>query len=201
MSNKLQASDLLRVNIVGVSGSGKSWLSKRLADQLGTPRIELDQLFWRPNWTESEIPAFRDKVEAAVQPKRWVLDGNYHSKTKDIKWRNVTMVVWVDNSFARTFSQAFVRAVKRIWHKEEIWPGTNNRETFRMTFLSKDSILLWTLFNFHGIRRRYAAIQSDQKDRNFEFVRLSGRGEVKDFLSTVADIQHSLDNSHSRLVP
>ena len=126
----IRIEDLTRINVVGVSGSGKSWLSRRLADQLSVKRIELDQLYWGPNWTEPEPPVFRRKLETTIQCDRWVLDGNYHSKTHDIKWRDVTMVVWIDNSFAPTFSQAFVRAVKRIWHKEEIWPDTNNRDSF-----------------------------------------------------------------------
>lgn len=184
-ATNIQSEDLARINVVGVSGSGKSWLSKRLAGQLGAPRVELDQLFWGPNWTESEIPTFRDKVEAAVQSESWVLDGNYHSKTKDIKWRDVKMVVWVDNSLPRTLWQALTRAIKRIRTQEELWPGTGNRETFRRTFLSTDSILLWTIRMFYGVRRRYSQIEKDHSAYDFRFVRLRGHNAVNEFLCEV----------------
>lgn len=185
MSDKLQESDLLRINVVGVSGSGKSWLSKRLAESLGSKRIELDQLYWGPNWAEPQPSEFREKVQSAIQCDRWVLDGNYHSKTHDIKWQNATMVVWVDNSLPRTLWQALTRAIKRIRSNEELWPQTGNRETFRKTFLSTDSILLWTIRMFYGIRRRYSQIEKDHSDYAFRFVRLQGRQAVELFLEDV----------------
>ena len=43
----------MRINVIGTSGSGKSSFSKRLAEKLDVPYIELDALHWKPNWTES----------------------------------------------------------------------------------------------------------------------------------------------------
>ena len=43
----------MRINVIGTSGSGKSSFSKRLAEKLDVPYIELDALHWKPNWTKS----------------------------------------------------------------------------------------------------------------------------------------------------
>ncbi|MBN0386682.1 (d)CMP kinase, partial [Pseudomonas aeruginosa] len=40
----------MNINVVGTSGSGKSTLARRLAHRLELPWIELDRLYWRPNW-------------------------------------------------------------------------------------------------------------------------------------------------------
>lgn len=42
-----------RINVIGTSGSGKSTFSRMLATTLGYPYIEMDAMFWQPNWQES----------------------------------------------------------------------------------------------------------------------------------------------------
>ena len=56
----------MRINVIGTSGSGKSTLAKRIAEKLDIPYIELDELFWKPNWTESTDEEFFPKVARAV---------------------------------------------------------------------------------------------------------------------------------------
>ncbi len=40
----------MKLNVVGTSGSGKSTFSKALAEKLAIEHIEMDQIFWGPNW-------------------------------------------------------------------------------------------------------------------------------------------------------
>tara|TARA_B100000029_G_scaffold512514_1_gene609361 strand:+ start:9644 stop:9868 length:225 start_codon:yes stop_codon:yes gene_type:complete len=71
----------MRINVLGTSGSGKSTFSKNLAEQLNIPYVQLDELFWKPNWTESSDEEFFPKIEDALSPDEWVLDGNYIRST------------------------------------------------------------------------------------------------------------------------
>ena len=57
---------LKRINVVGTSGSGKSTFSKNIARKLNAPYIQLDELFWNPNWKESSDEDFFPKVEKAL---------------------------------------------------------------------------------------------------------------------------------------
>ena len=41
-----------RINVVGCFGAGKSTLNQRLAKLKNIPYVEMDQLFWDPNWQE-----------------------------------------------------------------------------------------------------------------------------------------------------
>jgi len=90
--------------VVGVSGSGKSWFASKLAGVLKTRYLQMDQLYWQPNWTEPTVEEFREIVRQAINQETWVLDGNYHSKTKDLKWEVTTLVVWIDQSFVADIS-------------------------------------------------------------------------------------------------
>lgn len=170
-----------KINVIGTTGSGKSTFSERLAKKLGYPCIHMDQLFWKANWEESSDDEFMAKVTAAVSREAWVLDGNY-SRTSDIKWGQADTVIWLDCSFPRTFFQLLGRTITRAVTKEELWPGTGNRESFRKSFMSKDSIFMW-LFRYYKInKRRYAALESTFESSHIKFVRLRSRRAADAFI-------------------
>ncbi len=87
----------MRINVIGTSGSGKSTLSKQLAKKLGSPYVELDALYWKPNWTKSNDDEFFQKVNEVVSADKWVLDGNY-TRTQYTAWKRVYTVVFLDFS-------------------------------------------------------------------------------------------------------
>ena len=170
----------MRINVIGTSSSGKSTLSKRIARALDIPYIEIDRIYWGPNWTEPSDEEFLPKLEAAIDQPNWVLDGNY-SRSNQIKWRNVEIIVWVDLYFARTLYQAVSRAVCRLIDSKELWPETGNRESLRKLF-SRDSIVLWTLKSFYKNRRRYAQLMVDERYNHIRFVRIRSRSEMDRFV-------------------
>ncbi len=94
----------MNINVVGTSGSGKSTLARRPAHRLGLPWIELDRLYWRPNWQGAPDEAFFAAIAAATATPGWVLDGNYN-RSRSVKWRAVDLVIWVDYGFWRTLRQ------------------------------------------------------------------------------------------------
>jgi hypothetical protein len=176
--------DLHRINVVGTSSSGKTTFGRQLSKALQAPYVEMDALFHEPNWTEAPLPVFRERVAQATDQPKWVLDGNYHSKTHDIKWSRATMIAWLDMPFVLNMYRAIGRAVNRAWTQEELWPGTGNRESFRQTFFSKDSMILWTATSFWRLKTRYGAI-SKSPPENVAFIRLRGSRDVKRFLEQV----------------
>ena len=64
----------MRINVIGTSGSGKSTFSKRIANKLNIPYIELDALFWNANWIESTDEEFFPK-----SPELFI-DAGYYKK-------------------------------------------------------------------------------------------------------------------------
>ena len=174
-----------RVNIVGTSGSGKSTFGRALAEALDVRYLQMDQLYWKPNWEEPAPDEFAEIVSEALEADEWVLDGNYHSKTCPIKWSRADVVVWLDLSGPRTFIQIFKRSLQRIWGGKEVWPGTGNVETFRRTFLSHESVILWSLTSHRRIRQRYEAAMNDPQWSHLEFVRIRSHKEARALLQEV----------------
>ena len=174
----------MKINVVGTSGSGKSTVARQIAKRLSIPYIEMDALFWGPDWYWPSDEEFDAKLRAALAQESWVLDGNY-KRTTPIKWENVDMVVWVDLSFPRTLFQASKRALSRLISQEEFWPNTGNKESLRK-LLSKESIVLWTIKTYKHNRRKYLAMIVDEQYANITFVRLTSPKEVDAFLSTLS---------------
>jgi len=170
------------INVVGTSASGKSTFSKALAAKLNVKYIEMDELFWKPSWQESKNSEFLPKVQAAILNDGWVLDGNY-SRTSSLKWARVQTVIWIDYSLSRTVFQAFKRAIQRIVSKREIWPNTGNVESFQKTFLSRKSIILWTLQNYHSNRKKYLGIMTSDEYSHINFVRLKSPKDAKEYIA------------------
>jgi len=115
-----------RINVVGPSGSGKTTFARELASLLGLPCYEMDGLFWEPGWRECENHEFLRRVEEVTSRSRWVLDGNYSTRTLAIKWKRVQLVVWLDPSPLTTFCTVTARTLRRSFTREELWPGTGN---------------------------------------------------------------------------
>jgi adenylate kinase family enzyme len=181
---RIEKNSLIRINVVGTSGSGKTTFSKMLASRLNFPRIEMDQVFWGPNWHQTPDDIFFKKVEEALSNENWVLDGNY-TRTTPVKWQKVTAVIWLDYSYPRILYQAFRRSVKYILTGKEIWPNTGNIQTVRMTFFSKDSILLWTITHLRQVKRKYELLSKDTRFSHIYFYRLKSPKEAQEFLNGI----------------
>lgn len=55
-----------RLVVIGSSGSGKSTVSARAAHRVAVPHIELDALYWSPNWVPRPAADFRGDVDPAL---------------------------------------------------------------------------------------------------------------------------------------
>ena len=174
--------DLRRINVVGSSGSGKSTVGRVLAEKLALPYLELDAIFWRPDWNESPDEEFFADLETALSGGRWVLDGNY-SRTVPIKWQHVEAVIWLDLPYWRILWQVISRTVRRSVKREVLWAG--NQESLVKAFFRRDSVIYWSLTNLSRVRRGYEAAMASERFSHIRFVRLRSRTEVDAFLGSL----------------
>jgi hypothetical protein len=90
---------------------------------------------------------FRADVRLALEarPEGWVCAGNYHRQLGGLVLSQADTVLWLRLPFYVTVWRLFKRTVARAWGKAPLWEGNPNRESWRQSFLSKDSILLYAL--------------------------------------------------------
>lgn len=169
-----------RIVVIGTSCSGKTTLAKKIANKFGVKHIELDFLHWLPDWQPKATSIFIDDVCEAVAQENWVCDGNYSIVRQEV-WSRTTHIVWLNYSFPRMFWQAIRRTVSRAITREEICNG--NRESFRRSFLSKDSIMIWVLTTFHKRRLEYPILLRSPEFSHIVKIELKTPRQTEKFLA------------------
>ena len=82
-----------------------------------------------------------ERVAAAVGQDAWVSDGNY-GRVRDLVWSRATHLVWLDYERRVIMPRVIRRSIARAVDRTELWPGTGNREDWRMWF-SKEHPIRW----------------------------------------------------------
>jgi adenylate kinase family enzyme len=140
-----------RILVYGVTGSGKSTLAEQISKATGVPWHAVDDLTWRPGWTEVPAEEQRRAIGAICAEPEWILDHAY-GKWLELPLGRVEVIVALD--YPRWFSlQRLVRrTVSRLAHGTEVCNG--NRETLRRAISPKDSIVAWHFRSFTRKRDR-----------------------------------------------
>ena len=175
---------LSRVVVQGTSGSGKTTVSRALANVLGVACLELDGLYQQPDWTPLDIEEFRSRVETFVDQPRWVVDGNY-SHVRDILWPRATAILIIDLPKRIVMARVIKRTVLRILRREVLWNG--NRESWRNA-LSLDpmrNIILWS-WNSHSKYHDIVPREAREAVGPDRVVVLTNTRDVRRFLEAVA---------------
>ncbi len=174
-----------RIMVVGTSGSGKSTLAALLSRRLGIRDIELDALYWEPDWRGCELPEFRRRIEEAIAAcgdGGYVIHGNYN-KVRDLTWGRCDAVVWLDYPKITVMRRVVTRTFGRVFGRTVLWRG--NRETFRKSFLSKDSIILWAWNTHENRRAQYLEAMANNEYGIERFIVIRDPAFVRGFLATI----------------
>lgn len=173
--------DLSRVLIIGTTSTGKSTLGVQLADRLGVPFVEMDALFWGPDWTQRPKDEFLAAVEQASAEENWVMAGNYTSWQR-YSLDRATTIIWLDYSFPRTFWRCLKRTCIRVFTRQQLFSG--NREGFRKSFLSRDSIIVWLFKTWGPNRQKFAELLEAESGSRIELI-FRNPNETNGFLETL----------------
>ncbi len=168
-----------RIVVIGTSSSGKTTFACKLSKKLNVPHIELDAIHWKPGWVSTPTEEFRSLTQQAVSSEEWIVDGNY-SAVHDIVWKRATTLIWLNYSFHIVAFRAIKRTLRRVITREPMWAG--NIETFRKSFLTRDSILLWVVKTHRKNRKKFPSRFIQPEYNHLSIKILYSPKEAKDFL-------------------
>jgi len=172
-----------RIVVYGPTGSGKTTVAARIAAFLGVHHIELDAIAWLPGWVMKPLDEYRADISKVLNEHNegWVCDGNY-SEVRDLTLPRADTVVWLRMSYRVAFWRVLKRTVTRAWRREMLW-GTNY-ESWRLSFLSRDSLLLYQARRW---RRHHKRLSADLEGlpNHAHVYELRSEREVEVFLAKV----------------
>jgi adenylate kinase family enzyme len=100
-----------KILIVGAPGVGKSFLSKKIGNDLNVPVHHLDKMFWQPNWVASDQSVFEEKISNILSQDRFIMEGTYMSTFKK-RISHADIVVLVETRVLRRFYRIISRTLK-----------------------------------------------------------------------------------------
>jgi adenylate kinase family enzyme len=146
-----------RILIFGAAGSGKSTLADRLGEALSLPVMHLDNIRHEHGWDSVDWPEMGARMEAFVEahPEGWISEGNY-SRVRDVTLSRGDTLISLDVPWRVSFTRLFKRTIARAIDQQPLYNDDGPHESWRGSFLSRKSILLWSVTN-HRRRKRTTA--------------------------------------------
>lgn len=172
-----------RITVVGTTGSGKTTLARKIAEGLEMTYVELDAIYWQPNWVALGTVEFQAQTTEALKGDRWVVDGNY-SAVRPIVWSRAQVIVWLDYSFMTILLRLLRRTARRAILQESLWNG--NHESWRKIF-SGDSIIIWLFKTYWRRRHEYPRLLAQPVYAHLISVRLRSPQEADAWLRSLLE--------------
>lgn len=173
-----------RIVVVGTTSSGKSTLAETLANKLNFDFIELDALYWEPNWTEASQEVFNQRVKDAIKAKKWIVAGNYHT-VRHIVWPKAEAVIWLDYSLLRIFWQLTRRTFTRWWKQELLW-GTNYENLWNhLKLWSDESLFHWLFKTYWRRKHEYPQLFELPEHKHLKLIHFKHPKETEQWLGTL----------------
>jgi adenylate kinase family enzyme len=124
-----------KIMVVGVSASGKSTFTRKLAAATQLPPIFVDTIFWKPGWTYIGDEAAAKELDMVSQADKWIIEGYVVPEIKEVLFKRADTIIFLEySSFLTVF-----RYIKRWFqHRKDPRPELNgNTERLRSKMIKR----------------------------------------------------------------
>ena len=176
-----------RILILGRTGSGKTRLARELAAALGVPHVELDSLYFGPDFSRAPLSLLRERTSAALAGDRWVTDGNKRA-VRDLVWPRADTIVWLDYpvyvSLWRLAKRARTRTLALSAHAAQ----TGRRTGLPKQILAAARGVLTALRSHRGQRREYPRMFAQPANQHLAVARLRSPRATRQWMARVTEV-------------
>lgn len=108
-----------KILVVGANGSGKTTFADKLSRKLNKTHYELDNIYWKPDWQETDRAVFRAEIEKITLLDSWIIDGNY-SRIQDLTIGRADTIIWLDVPYLTVLFRVTKRSLNRIFTQKPL---------------------------------------------------------------------------------
>jgi adenylate kinase family enzyme len=87
-----------KIVVVGVSASGKSTFTKRLATKINLPVICMDAIMWKPGWVYIGDEETVNKLKEVSLADKWIIEGYISSNARTFLFDRADTIIYLDYS-------------------------------------------------------------------------------------------------------
>lgn len=171
-----------RIVVDGMTGAGKSTLSRALAAKTRLPLIHLDLLYWKPGWSRPTPDEWSEKQREVLAGNAWIAEGNY-PETLPLRLERADTIIVLDTPWWRCAARAFKRGLRRPTGTQ-MPDGCEDSAAQRLGDEWRGALKCWrnrqteathavTMASQHGAHAHLYVLRSKQEARDF----LAGLGE------------------------
>jgi energy-coupling factor transporter ATP-binding protein EcfA2 len=176
-----------RILILGRTGSGKTTIARELAAALGVPHVELDSLYFGPDFSTAPMSLLRERTSAAIAGDRWVTDGNKRA-VRDLVWPRADTVIWLDYSVYVSLCRLAKRARTRTSALSARAAQTGRRNGLPKQMLAAARGVLTALKSHRGQRREYPRMLAHPANRHLAVARLRSPRATREWMARVTEV-------------
>lgn len=173
-----------RVVIVGRTGSGKTTLAREVASALGVKHVELDSLYFGPDFSTAPLDVLRDRTTEAIAGERWVTDGN-KSAVRDLVWPRADTIIWLDYPLAVSLWRLARRARGRASSLQSSAFESGDKAGLPKQLVAAAKGVLTALRSHAGQRREYPKLFAALENQHLAVARLRSPRATQRWLAEV----------------
>ena len=161
----------IKILVVGISASGKSTFTKKLAFKTNLPAIFVDSIMWKPGWNYIGDEETVKKLQEASSKDEWIIEGYITKGIRAFIFDRADTIIYLDYSPL----VASWRYLRRWWtyrkNPRPEMPGSPEKFSFK--FLK----LVWTKGEAISLNKFLAEVKDQGK-----IVTLKSPREAEEFL-------------------
>ena len=165
--------DYKKIILLGSGGSGKSYMSKHIAQITGYPLYHLDNEFWKQDWVMSTKEEKLKRHEEIFSEETWIIDGNYNS-TMEIRFAAADLIIFLDINRIVCILSAARRAGKK---RSDLPDYLTEHKWFNKEFLQ---FAKWQWDYPKTDKPKVVALREKYHEK--AFLHIKNRREVKEFI-------------------
>jgi len=175
-----------RILILGRTGSGKTTLARELAAALDVPHVELDSLYFGPDFSTAPLSVLRERTSAAIAGECWVTDGNKRA-VRDLVWPRADTIIWLDYGMHVSLWRLGKRARARTSALSAQAAQTGRRTGLPKQMLAAAGGVLTALKSHRGQRREYPRMLAEPANQHLAVARLRSPTATREWLARVTN--------------